>query len=269
MSFYELPEPTVVTGPLDGGKFGAPPSSNVSFRDVVARAVDFSDADYTSLTCRSSRFELCNFDRIRVVGGPFGLYPQSLFRECTFRDAEFRGTGADPGLARFERCSFDGATIEEWFTHCAEFVECTFAGARIVGSNFFGTPFECYGWLELRHRRKQNEFYGNDFSEAELINTSFVDGIDLDAQRLPAGPEYVRINNAKSRIEEARAQIASWDDAAARREATSVLNVLEHFSESKQRDLLTRRDTWELDPDLDGQFWDLLATKTGEDRAAE
>jgi hypothetical protein len=268
MSYYELPEPTVVTGQLDGGKFRTPRSSNVSFRDLVARAVDFSDSEYTSLTSRSSLFERCNFDRIRGVGGPYGLYPQSLFRECTFRDAEFRGTGADPGLARFERCSFDGATIEEWFTHCAEFVECTFAGARIVGSNFFGTPFECYGWLQLRHRRVRNEFYGNDFSEAELIDTCFVDGIDLDAQRLPTGPAYVRINDAKRRIEHARARIASWDDPAAQREATSVLNVLEHFAAGNQRDLFTRRNLSDLAPEWDEKLWDLLAAQPGEHRAA-
>lgn len=267
MSYYELPEPIVMNGELDGGEFRPPPSANVAFHDVVARGVDFSDGEYLCFSGHSSRFERCNFDRIRVENGPLGLYPQSLFQECTFRGAAFQ-KGASPALARFERCSFDEARIEEWFTHCAEFVECTFAGARIVGSNFFGTPFECYGWLELRHRRERNEFYGNDFSEAELIDTSFVDGIDLDAQRLPTGPEYVRINDAKSRIAQARARIASWDDAAAQREATSVLNVLEHFTEGNQRDLFTRRDEWELAPEWDEKLWDLLAAQPGEHSAA-
>ena len=195
-----------------------------------------------------------------------GQYPQSLFRECSFREAAFR-RGASPGLARFERCSFDGATIEEWFTHCAEFVECTFAGAKITTSNFFGTPFECYGWLQLRHRRARNEFYGNDFSEAELIDTSFVDGIDLDAQRLPTGPEYVRINDARRRIEQARPRVASWDDAAARRRAASVLNVLEYFLEGKQRDLFVRKDDFEMAPEVHEQLWKLLAADAGEHKA--
>ena len=162
-------------------------------------------------------------------------------------------------MGRFERCSFDGATIKEWFTHCAEFVECTFAGARIIGSNFFGTPFECFGWLQLRHRRERNEFCGNDFSEAELIDVSFVDGIDLDRQRLPTGPEYVRINDAQRRIDHARVCIASWDDAAARRRASSVLNVLEYFTPG-QRDLFTRKDDLEMAPELSEKLWKLLAT---------
>ena len=267
MSYYELPEPIVVESDLDGGEFRPPPPASVAFHDVVARAVDFSDGEYAWLSSQSSRFERCNFDRVQVEDALLGRYPQSLFQECSFHGAQFR-KGVSPGLARFEHCSFDGATIEEWFTHCAEFVECSFAGARIVGSNFFGTPFECYGWLELRHRRKRNEFYGNDFSEAELIDTSFCDGIDLDAQRLPTGPEYVRINDAKSRIEDARAKIASWGDAAAQRRANSVLNVLEYFLEGNQRDLFTRRDQWELTPELDERLWELLATDPGEHNAA-
>jgi hypothetical protein len=267
MSYYELPEPTVISGHLDGGVFRAPPSASVAFHDVVARAVDFSDGEYLCFSGHSSRFEGCKFDRIRVENGPLGLYPRSLFRDCSFRGAVFQKR-ASPALARFERCSFDEARIEEWFTHCAEFVECTFAGARIVGSNFFGTPFECYGWLQLRHRRERNEFYGNDFSEAELIDTCFVDGIDLDLQRLPTGSAYVRINDAKRRIEHARARITSWDDPAAQREATSVLNVLEHFAEGNQRDLFTRRDLSDLAPEWDEKLWELLATHPGEHNAA-
>src|SRR5262245_58049629 len=243
MSYYELPEPIVMSGRLDGGEFRPPPSASVAFHDVVAQGVDFSDGEYLCFSGHSSRFEGCNFDRIRVENGPLGLYPGALFRDCTFRGAVFQ-KGASPWLARFERCNFDGATIEEWFTHCAEFVDCTFAGARIIGSNFFGTAFECYGWLQFRNRRKRNEFSGNDFSEAELIDTCFCDGIDLDAQRLPTGPEYVRINNAKSRIEHARARIASWNDAAAQQEDTTVLKVLERISEGNQQDLLTRRNTY-------------------------
>ena len=265
MSYYELPEPAVIRGQLDGGTFPATPSPYVAFHDVVARGVDFSGSEYRLLTSRSSRFEKCNFDRIRVERGPLGQYPQSLFQECTFRNAEFR-IGADPDLARFERCNFEGASIEEWFTHCAEFVDCSFAGARIIGSRFFGTPFECYGWLHFRHRRKRNEFSGNDFSEASLIDTAFNDGIDLDAQRLPTGREYLRINDAQERIAEARARIASWDGEAKRR-GTSLLNALEHEARD-QRDLFIRNDTYEMAPDLGEKLWNLLAPLAGEYNAA-
>lgn len=247
---------------MDGGEFRPPPSANVAFHDVLARAVDFSDGEYLCFSGRSSRFEGCKFDRIRVENGPLGLYPRSLFRDCSFRDAEFR-IGASPHLARFERCSFDGATIQEWFTHCAEFVDCSFAGARIIGSRFFGTPIECYGWLEFR-RRKRNEFAGNDFSEAELIDTTFSAGIDLDAQRLPTGPGYLRINDAQQRIAEARTRIASWDGEAKRR-GTTLLNALERESRDlSQPDLFIRKDTYEMAPELAEKLWKLLATPPGD-----
>lgn len=263
IAYYEIPEPTIITGHLDGGTFRAPASSHIAFHDVVAQAVDFSDREYSLLTSRSSRFERCNFDRIRVENGPLGQYPQSLFRECTFRDAQFRI--GQPGHARFERCNFDGATIEDWFTYCAEFVECTFARARITG-RFFGTPFECFGWLQFRHRRKRNEFYGNDFSEADLIDAGFNDGIDLDAQRLPTSREYVRIKDALRRIDDARIRIAVWDDPAARRDAESVLDMLE-LSARNQRDLFVRKDVYELAPELGEELWDLLAAQPGAHKA--
>ena len=255
IAYYQLPEPAVITGHLDGGKFRAP-SPYVAFHDVVARDVDFSGGEYRLLTSRSSRFERCNFDRVRFENGPLGQYPQTLFRECSFREAEFRG---QPGHARFERCNFDGATIEDWFTYCAEFVDCTFSRARITG-RFFGAPFECYGWLQLRHRRERNEFYGNDFSKAELIDTAFNDGIDLDAQRLPTSSEYVRINDALKRIDDARVRIALWEEPAAQREAQSLLNVLE-LSARDQRDLFVRKDVYDLGPELEEDLWSLLTAE--------
>lgn len=196
-----------------------------------------------------------------------GRYPQTLFLECTFRGAVFQ-KGVSPFLARFERCSFDRAKIEEWFTFCAEFVDCSFAGARIIGSRFFGTPSECYGWLQFRHRRKRNEFSGNDFSEAELIDTMFSAGIDLDAQRLPTSPEYLRINDAQRRIAEARARIGSWD-AAAKREITSLLNALESESRDlEQRDLFIRKHEYELTPEVGEKLWNLLEAEPDEPTAS-
>ena len=174
--------------------------------------------------------------------------------------------GVSPFLARFERCSFDEARIEEWFTFCAEFVDCSFAGARVIGSRFFGTPSECYGWLQFRHRRKRNEFSGNDFSQAELIDTMFSAGIDLGLQRLPTSPEYLRINDAQRRIAEARTRIASWDGEAKRR-GTTLLNTLESESRDlNQRDLFIRKDTYEMPLELGEKLLNLLEAEPDEPR---
>lgn len=254
MSFTSLPEPAIIDEELHGGRF-LPPTSNVWFFDIVAKDVDFSDVHYVCLTSRAAVFERCTFDRVRIENGPLGQlpHPQSIFRDCTFEGASFPHFA--PGLARFERCSFNEARIEEGFVFCAEFVDCTFARAKCIGCNFSGTPRECFGWLQFRGRRKRNEFRGNDFREAELIDTWFVGGIDLDAQRLPDGPDYVRVNDARERINEARGRIASWTDED-RREVASALNVLEYLSED-QRDLFIRRDFVEP-PQLGDRLWELL-----------
>lgn len=81
------------------------------------------------------------------------------------------------------------------------------------------------------------------------------------------GPEYVRINDAQRRIDFARVRIASWDDAAARREATSVLNVLEHFAQG-QRDLFERKDDFEMAPELSEKLWNLLTAEPGDPTAS-
>jgi uncharacterized protein YjbI with pentapeptide repeats len=237
----------------------------VRFDRIVAKNVDFSDGEYLFFSARRSLFERCHFDRIRVDNGNLSWHdpPQTLFRECSFEHAKF-GIGVGPGLARFERCSFNGATFEEWFAFCSEFVDCTFAGARLDGCKFTATPFECWGWLQWRGRRKRNDFYGNDFREAELIETMFLDGIDLDAQRLPESSEYVRVNDALERIENVRVQIASWDDTAAARSVSSVLKVLE-YEATEQRDVFVRKADLDYDmpSELSASMWQLLGVTTG------
>jgi hypothetical protein len=120
-------------------------------------------------------------------------------------------------------------------THCAEFVRCRFA-TRIVDSVFSVTPRDC------SVRRRRNEFKGNDFSRAELIDTVFVGGIDLDDQKLPAGDEYVRIRKAQDRIGRARGGVEEWEDPEERRLALAGLEVLERFAEDQDELFVRRQD---------------------------
>jgi hypothetical protein len=263
----EAPEPTIISEDLAGGKF-EPPSASVRFDRIVARNVDFSDGEYLFFSARRSLFDRCRLDRIRIDNGNLSWHdpPQTVFRECSFEYAQFR-IGVGPGLARFERCSFNGAAFEEWFAFCSEFVECTFAGARLDGCKFTATPFECWGWLQWSGRRKRNDFYGNDFREAELIDTMFIGGIDLDAQRLPESSEYARVNDALERIEEARVQVDSWSDTAAARRVNSVLKVLEYEATEDQRDVFVRKADLDYDMprEVSASMWQLLgATPNGE-----
>jgi len=237
----------VIKGDLAAGAFEQDGNKGVVFERARAREVDFSKLVFATFTAERSVFDRCDFESATIRYGPLGL-GGSVFRECRFDDADLRGV--DPGEARFERCTFDGARITKWMTHCAEFVACRFA-TRIVDSVFSGTPRNCSG------RRKRNEFEGNDFSRAELVDTVFVGGIDLDAQKLPAGDEYVRISDARKRLERARAAMEEWEDAEERRLALAEIATLETFADD-QNELFVRRADADLPAPVARRLWALL-----------
>lgn len=236
----------VIKGEVPAGAFEAD-GKDVAFERARAREVDFSGLVFATFTAERSEFERCDFESATIRYGPLGL-GGSVFRDCCFDGADLRGV--DPGEARFERCSFDEAKIAKWMTHCAEFVECRFA-TRIVDSVFSGTPRNC------SVRRRRNEFKGNDFSRAELIDTVFVGGIDLDDQKLPAGDEYVRIRKAQDRIARARAGVEEWEDPEERRLALAELEALERFAED-QDELFVRRQDADLPAAVAQQLWALV-----------
>ena len=78
--------------------------------------------------------------------------------------------------------------------NCAEFVDCRFSG-RIERSKFFGRPV---GACAAHTNRKRNEFSGTDFRMAQLFDTGFQFGIDIDAELWPESDEYVIVRDAAS-----------------------------------------------------------------------
>jgi hypothetical protein len=207
----------VIKGEVPAGRFEPDDGKDVVFEEARAREVDLSGLVLATFTAERSEFEL---------------------------------RGVDPGEARFERCTFDEAKIAKWMTHCAEFVECRFA-TRIVDSVFSAAPRNC------SVRRKHNEFKGNDFSRAELVDTVFVGGIDLDDQKLPAGDGYVRIRNAQDRLDRARASVEEWEDPDERRLALVEIEALSRFAED-QEELFVRREDADLPASVARQLWSLL-----------
>ena len=149
----------------------------------------------------------------------------SLFRGCSFRGASI----GDFGEVRLERCDFTNADLKGWFTWDADLVECRFAG-RLSGIVFNGRNLE---------GSRENEFVGNDFREADLDDVAFRFGIDLDAQLLPDGPEYIRIRDLTDRVRHARTEIRHWpkpDQEA----ALGMLDLLEGVYEGEP-DVFTKR----------------------------
>jgi uncharacterized protein YjbI with pentapeptide repeats len=130
-----------------------------------------------SCTFRSCTFEACNFVQACFGGG----LEDSYYTNCTFDRSYIRARA--PGNARFESCSFLNVEIVELFGHSIEMINCRFSG--VIRKAFFNGEVLAHTAADLG--RASNEFEGNDFSKAQLVDVSFRTGIDLCRQRLPTG----------------------------------------------------------------------------------
>jgi hypothetical protein len=72
-----------------------------------------------------------------------------------------------------------------------------------------------------------NEFRGNDFRRVDLIDCSFVRGIDLGTQFLPGGSDYILFDRAPQRIAKAQEAVSEWSDV---KDRTAALVLLEVYS---------------------------------------
>jgi len=223
----------------------------LSFDAATCTGLDLSRANVL-FNAKASVFERCDFSRARLRGGTLGTSPQCLYRECRFDRADLRGV--QPGNARFESCTFENARLDKWLCLSAEFVRCRFAGP-IQEVIFSARVFPPESAAALG--RQRNEFVENDFSNAELINVAFVRGLDLSAQQLPHGPEYVRVPTA--RIAGAREIVERWEPEA----RDAALKMLKFYSErgyEEQVELFVRRDRPSFVPEpVRNRIWDLLS----------
>lgn len=188
------------------------PERELTFENATVRGEDFSGRklDYFGVT--NSTFESCRFDRVRLKHCSFGSgRKQSVYRDCSFDGAKLRmGIG---GHYRFERCSFRDVDLWEWFCFEVEIVDCVFTGklrgvvfnGRVQDSAYDPLKDEEYDPRVLLGRER-NEFHGNDFSGAELLDVGFRTGIDLTKQRLPSGPDYLYIPDGERTFHRARSE---------------------------------------------------------------
>jgi uncharacterized protein YjbI with pentapeptide repeats len=177
----------VFSGHLVGVRFD-PSTTSTRFVNATLEGVDFSGLDIGRFYAQASVFDRCDFSGAKLHDGTFSIPPPSIYRDCRFDHAKLRFQS--PGLARFERCSFDHTVIDHWICGNSSFVDCTFVG-RFRDIEFSGGMNPTELRVVPMH---PNEFHGNDFSGAKLIDVEFTGGIDLDAQKLPTGPEYHRFD---------------------------------------------------------------------------
>lgn len=238
-----------------GGRFELPGGGRAQFQNVRFNDVDFRGLRFEMFIGSGSVFKDCDFRQVQIEAGQLGNLSQTVYRACRFDRA--RLTGVDPLYARFEHCFFDDADLTQWRAFHAEFVECHFRG-RIVEAKF-GGKLSNTAAARIQPHRIKNEFRGNDFREAMLVDCTFFDGIDLTAQLLPAGAEYIQLDSIRERIERARAEISRWKESPARDEALLMLSVYESASRGQDQ-LFARRDDIGTPAKIRNQVWELLAT---------
>jgi len=210
--------PVLVTGQHTGERIDG--RNGLEVEDAVLRDCDLSRLQVPAFGANGATFDRCDFSRTRL-GGTLGYGKGAVYRDCSFVRADL--SRAEPGIARFERCTFDNARLDGWFGSQAEFVDCRFTGhLRRVRFNGTVDPPEVAEAIG----RERNEFTDNDFEAAELTDVEFVGGIDLRAQRLPPGPEYVLIDDLPERLRLAEGVVAEWPAGKERTIALDEVAVL-------------------------------------------
>ncbi len=199
-------------------------------------AADFSARSFRHFTIVESRFVRCRFDGATIRQACFGAgVSQSEYLECTFDGARIWAPA--PGNARFVGCSFRSASISDFFGLATEFVDCVFTGA-IRKAVFYASAPEG----PQKFGRQRNEFHGNDFSGADLVDVAFRGGIDLREQRLPIGSQYIFIDDACRAIALAKSAGLVLSDLDLRRRVLAVLSILDRTVAGGQEQLLLRLD---------------------------
>ncbi len=138
-------------------------------------------------------------------------------------------------------------------------MDCRFTGP-ITKCRFYGRPWGLAA-QHLDPRRATNEFHGNDFRKADLIDTVFIQGIRFDEQRWPEGTDWVRVDRFHQRSQRVRAIVLKWRDPEKRQEALDMLVHLQTMY-GEQTELVYRRHDPRLKFSTETQtrVWDEFAT---------
>jgi hypothetical protein len=240
-------------------RFEPPASTLVEFRSVNIQNVDFSRTTFAVFLASSSLFNNCDFTKTRFSAGFLAQDGTTIFRNCRFDRSDLHRV--HPLFARFEGCSFDHANLREFRSFYAEFIGCSFDGP-IVKAKFWGRPAGASDERPKGLKRSINEFHGNDFTHAEIYETRFAHGIDIDAQRWPQGGNYIKLNHVHDRFKRVRAHVNKWPNGKEKAEALIMLDVYEADCDH-QEGLFARRDEIPLEPATRNRVWQMLESAKG------
>jgi uncharacterized protein YjbI with pentapeptide repeats len=214
-----------------------PPSNfnNLTIEGETRTDEQFEKVRWGAIKVHASQLIRCVFKDVHAksvnLGG--GL-SQSSYTDCAFDDCDF--AFGVIGNARFTHCRFNRSRLFHIFGTKLEMIDCSFAETKIEKAVFHGSYHSA---VPADAERERNEFTGNDFSTADLIDVSFRGGIDLTKQVLPTGNDYVYIADTRRAAVIAQ-QIAGLDpESADAKQARSIQKLLElHYSSGQRQSLL-------------------------------
>jgi hypothetical protein len=227
-------------------------TSDLILRDVVATGASYAGRKLGSFEAIGCTFTRCDFSNLKAQAVKFGAgATMTIYRDCVFDGSKLARVSG--GAARFERCSFERVDISKFRCEPTEFIDCTFSG-RLHGGYSNGTPSP--DWQQ-RLGRASNEFRGNDFSRAELVDIGFRTGVDLSLQRLPVDPgKYLYSEAPRARLQMLREQFLSWTDLERRRQAFAALAMLEEELANGQQQLFLCKDSLAVfDTEVTGRIY--------------
>jgi uncharacterized protein YjbI with pentapeptide repeats len=225
-------------------KVGRIPPSNLSQLTIASETRTdqrFEKVRLDAISIHASRLIRCVFMDVHAksvnLGG--GLF-QSTYTDCIFEDCDF--VFGAVGNARFSRCRFNRCRLSHIFGTRLEMLDCSFPETRIEQAVFHGASLAS---VPGEVKRERNEFSGNDFSAADLVDVSFRGGIDLTKQALPTGRDYIFVADM-GRASIVAQEISELNPGSSdAKRAQLIQRMLEFLSSSGQRQTLLRLSGFE------------------------
>jgi uncharacterized protein YjbI with pentapeptide repeats len=196
----------------------------------------FEKVRWDAISISASKLVGCFFQDVHARSANFGGgHSQSMYTDCIFEDCDF--VFGVIGNARFSRCRFNRCRLSHIFGTTLEMIDCSFPETRIEQAVFHGTSRATESG---EAKRERNEFTGNDFSTADLVDVGFRGGIDLTKQVLPTGRDFVFVADM-GRASTVAQEIAELDSGSPdAKRARSIQKMLDFLSSSGQKQALLR-----------------------------
>lgn len=227
--------------------------SHIFLQKITFENIDFSNANLSKSVFDRCIFINCKFKKTNFSDSRFiGV----KFNDCVFFDTNFRRTSMSDrigiSLGEFVRCKFIKCNLEKtayafpifkdvFFENCnlklidfngSRFENCKFIGIlddvrfRGIGIDF---KTEFFFWNRFNPKKYSNKMINIDFSEAQLVATTFSHYINLDKIIFPFNSSnYVILTNHIQKINNFITNINSntlnWTQFE-RERAISILNM--------------------------------------------